>query len=138
MPSEGAAEGGLLLTTVVGSYPQPDWLVDKELLKSQPVPRVRIEALWRVQDGSRGEALQRAALEAIRDMETAGVDVITDGEIAREGYGTRFVSALSGLDEVTPAVITFPNGRTTKVPRVVGPVRHQRFVEVDAATFLRE
>jgi 5-methyltetrahydropteroyltriglutamate--homocysteine methyltransferase len=129
--------GTMLRTTVVGSYPQPEWLVDKAMLHGQPVPRVRAEELWRVAPDARPQAIQDATLIAIRDMETAGIDVITDGEIARQSYSNHFLTALSGIDEDEPAVITFANGRTTRVPRVVGPVCHQRHVEVEAARFLR-
>jgi 5-methyltetrahydropteroyltriglutamate--homocysteine methyltransferase len=126
-----------LRTTVVGSYPQPDSLIDKEVLHGQPVPRVRADELWRVAAEARPQAIREATLLAIRDMESAGVDVITDGEVARQSYSSHFLTALSGIDEHDPAIIRFANGRTTRVPRVVGPIRHQRLVEVETAQFLR-
>lgn len=127
----------LLQTTVVGSYPQPESLIDKAMLHDQPVPRVTAEELWRVAPDARAKAIEVATLLAIRDMEAAGIDVITDGEIARQSYSSHFLSALSGIDEREPGLITFANGRTTRVPRVVGAVRHQRFAEVESARFLR-
>jgi 5-methyltetrahydropteroyltriglutamate--homocysteine methyltransferase len=130
-------EQPLLRTTVVGSYPQPDWLIDKEILRGRRVPRVRAEELWRIPAELRAEALRDATLLAIRDMEAAGVDVITDGEIARESYSNHFSSSLSGLDEANPAIIRNRLGRETRVPRIVGPIRHQRPVEAAAARFLR-
>jgi 5-methyltetrahydropteroyltriglutamate--homocysteine methyltransferase len=129
--------GEFLKTTVVGSYPQPDWLVDKAMLRSQLVPRVRTEALWRVTPALRAEALQDATLLAIRDMETAGIDVITDGEIGRESYSNHFALSLDGIDVDNPATIINRIGRETRVPRVVGPVRHRINVEGESARFLR-
>src|SRR6185436_19295550 len=87
----------LLHTTVVGSYPQPDWLVDRDLL-SKGVPRVRMTQMWRVADEFLEQAQDDATLLAIRDMERAGIDVITDGEIRRESYSNRFATALDGVD----------------------------------------
>lgn len=137
MRNARAAHGSLLQTTVVGSYPQPDWLINKTLLRSQLVPRVRSEELWLVAEDVRLQALRDATILTIRDMESAGIDVITDGEIRRQSYSSHFVSALGGVDESDPAIITFPDGRFTRVPRVVGPVRHQHVVEADTARFLR-
>ncbi len=127
----------LLVTSVVGSYPQPDWLVDKQILRGQLVPRVRSEQMWRVPPDARAEALRDAALLAIRDMEAAGIDVITDGEAARESYSSQFVSALDGVDCVTPATIVSRTGHATRVPRIIGPVRYRRAVEIEPARFLR-
>ncbi len=137
MTNARAARGTLLQTTVVGSYPQPDWLVDKTLLRGQLVPRIQSEQLWRVASDVREEALRDATILTIRDMESAGIDVITDGEISRQSYSSHFMNALSGIDETDPGIITFPDGRTTRVPRVVGPIRHQRVVGAEAARFLR-
>lgn len=128
--------GKLLPTTVVGSYPQPDWLVDRAML-SKIVPRVRVRELWRVADAFLGQAQDDATLLAIRDMERAGVDVITDGEMRRESYSNRFATALEGVDVERPAMITNRAGRTLAVPRVVGPIRRLHPVELRDAKFLR-
>jgi 5-methyltetrahydropteroyltriglutamate--homocysteine methyltransferase len=127
----------LLRTTVVGSYPQPDWLINKPMLRGQFVPRVKAGELWRVEAEVREEALRDATTISIRDMESAGVDVLTDGEICRESYTNHFVTALAGVDSEQPAAILNRAGRELRVPRVVGPVRHQAPVEVTWARFLR-
>ena len=127
----------LLQTTVVGSYPQPDWLIDKGMLRGQYVPRVKAEQLWKVFPVLREEALRDATALAIYDIETAGLDVVTDGEICRESYSNHFATALSGLDGEQPATITNRRGRNVPVLRVVGPIRHQVPVEVNWARFLR-
>jgi 5-methyltetrahydropteroyltriglutamate--homocysteine methyltransferase len=126
----------LLPTTVVGSYPQPDWLVDRALLKTG-VPRVRMHELWRVKEPHLKEAQDDATVLAIRDMERAGIDIVTDGEMRRESYSNRFATALDGIDNDNPAVITNRAGRSVSVPRVVGPVRRRGPVEVDDLRFLR-
>jgi 5-methyltetrahydropteroyltriglutamate--homocysteine methyltransferase len=126
----------LLPTTVVGSYPQPDWLVDRALLKTQ-VPRVRLHELWRVPEPYLTEAQNDATLIAIRDMERAGIDIITDGEMRRESYSNRFATALDGIDNDNPATITNRAGRPVSVPRVVGKIRRRAPVEVDDIKFLR-
>ncbi len=126
----------LLPTTVVGSYPQPDWLVDRALLKTM-VPRVRERELWRVAEPYLKEAQDDATLLAIRDMERAGIDIITDGEMRRESYSNRFATALEGVDNDKPATITNRAGRSVKVPRVVGKIRRRQAVEVDDMAFLR-
>jgi 5-methyltetrahydropteroyltriglutamate--homocysteine methyltransferase len=126
----------LLPTTVVGSYPQPDWLVDRALLHSG-VPRVRMHELWRVAEPYLAQAQDDATLIAIRDMERAGIDIITDGEMRRESYSNRFATALEGIDNETPATITNRAGRTVKVPRVVGKIRRPGPVEVADMAFLR-
>jgi 5-methyltetrahydropteroyltriglutamate--homocysteine methyltransferase len=127
---------GLLPTTVVGSYPQPDWLVDRALLRST-VPRVRLHELWRVPEPYLAQAQDDATLLAIRDMERAGIDIITDGEMRRESYSNRFATALDGIDNETPATITNRAGRSVKVPRVVGKLRRRGPVEVADMAFLR-
>jgi 5-methyltetrahydropteroyltriglutamate--homocysteine methyltransferase len=127
----------LLPTTVVGSYPQPDWLVDRDMLKSG-VPRVRMHALWRVAEPYLAQAQDDATLLAIRDMERAGLDIITDGEMRRESYSNRFATALDGIDNDNPAVITNRAGRSVSVPRVVGKVKRRRPVEVGDMRFLRK
>jgi 5-methyltetrahydropteroyltriglutamate--homocysteine methyltransferase len=126
----------LLPTTVVGSYPQPDWLVDRAMLKDT-VPRVRLRELWRVAEPYLAQAQDDATLLAIRDMERAGIDIITDGEMRRESYSNRFATALEGIDNDNPAAITNRAGRTVEVPRVVGRIRRTRPVEVDDMAFLR-
>ena len=103
----------LLPTTVVGSYPQPDWLVDRALLATM-VPRVRLHELWRVPKPYLAQAQDDATLLAIRDMERAGIDIITDGEMRRESYSNRFATALDGIDNETPATITNRAGRSVK------------------------
>jgi len=123
-------------TTVVGSYPQPDWLVDREML-AKGVPRVRLRAMWRVPEPLLEQAQDDATIVAIRTMERAGIDVITDGEIRRESYSNRFATALDGVDVERPAVITNRVGRETVVPRVVGRIRRTRAVEVRDMQFLR-
>jgi 5-methyltetrahydropteroyltriglutamate--homocysteine methyltransferase len=126
----------VLPTTVVGSYPQPDWLVDRQLL-SKSVPRTRMTQMWRIPDAHLEQAQDDATIVAIRDMERAGIDIVTDGEIRRESYSNRFATALDGIDPDNPAVITARNGTKTPVPRVTGPVRRSRPVELSDMEFLR-
>src|SRR3954470_2695551 len=126
----------LLPTTVVGSYPQPDWLVDRALLRTM-VPRVRVRGLWRVPEPYLAQAQDDATLLAIRDMERADIDIITDGEMRRESYSNRFATALDGIDNDNPATITNRAGRSVSVPRVVGKVRRKGPVEVGDMEFLR-
>jgi 5-methyltetrahydropteroyltriglutamate--homocysteine methyltransferase len=126
----------LLPTTVVGSYPQPDWLVDRAMLKDT-VPRVRLRQLWRVAEPYLAQAQDDATLLAIRDMERAGIDIITDGEMRRESYSNRFATALEGIDNDNPATITNRAGRSVEVPRVVGKIQRRKPVEVADMTFLR-
>ena len=125
-----------LATTVVGSYPQPDWLVDRAML-SKGVPRVRMRGLWRVPEPWLVEAQDDATIVAIRDMERAGLDIISDGEIRRESYSNHFATALDGVDVSQPAVITDRYGNQTHVPRVTGRVRRARPVELRDMQFLR-
>ena len=126
----------VLPTTVVGSYPQPDWLVDRALL-STGVPRVRMQAMWRVREPLLEQAQDDATIVAIRDMERAGIDIISDGEIRRESYSNRFATALEGVDVNQPALITDRYGNQTQVPRVVARVRRARPVELRDMQFLR-
>ncbi len=126
----------VLPTTVVGSYPQPDWLVDRALL-SKGVPRVRMQAMWRVPEPLLEQAQDDATIVAIRDMERAGIDIISDGEIRRESYSNRFATALEGVDVNQPALITDRYGNQTQVPRVVARVRRARPVELRDMQFLR-
>jgi 5-methyltetrahydropteroyltriglutamate--homocysteine methyltransferase len=125
----------LLPTTVVGSYPQPDWLIDREML-SKIVPRVRVTELWRIPEEHLEQAQDDATLIAIREQERAGVDIITDGEMRRESYSNRFATALEGVDIKTPGQVKARSGMT-KVPRVVGKVRRVRPVELRDMEFLR-
>jgi 5-methyltetrahydropteroyltriglutamate--homocysteine methyltransferase len=125
-----------LATTVVGSYPQPAWLVDRELL-ARGVPRVRLQAMWRVPEPFLEGAQDDATLVAIHEMERAGIDVITDGEIRRESYSNRFATALEGVDTANPGLIRDRNGKETPVPRVVGRIRRTRPVELRDMQFLR-
>jgi 5-methyltetrahydropteroyltriglutamate--homocysteine methyltransferase len=126
-----------LSTTVVGSYPQPDWLIDREALGSHSVPRVRASHAWRIPEPRLQEAQDDATLVAIRDMERAGIDTITDGEIRRESYSNRFATALQGVDAENPATIHTRSGEARTVPRIVGPVRWREPVEVRDIEFLR-
>jgi 5-methyltetrahydropteroyltriglutamate--homocysteine methyltransferase len=126
----------VLATTVVGSYPQPDWLVDRAML-SKGVPRVRMRSLWRVPEPWLEQAQDDATIVAIRDMERAGIDIISDGEIRRESYSNHFATALEGVDVAQPAVITDRYGNQTNVPRVTGRVRRARPVELRDLQFLR-
>jgi 5-methyltetrahydropteroyltriglutamate--homocysteine methyltransferase len=121
----------------VGSYPQPDWLIDREALGSHSVPRVRASHAWRIPEPHLEEAQDDATLVAIRDMERAGIDTITDGEIRRESYSNRFATALEGIDAANPATIHTRGGEPRTVPRVVGPVRWREPVEVRDIEFLR-
>src|SRR5436190_23726545 len=120
----------LLPTSVVGSYPQPGWLIDREKLTQLPPVRVRAGELWRVPEPWLEAAQDDATVLAIRDMERAGIDIITDGEIRRESYSNRFATALSGIDLDNPATVQGRSSGTAVVPRIVGPIRRLRPVEV--------
>jgi 5-methyltetrahydropteroyltriglutamate--homocysteine methyltransferase len=121
---------------VVGSYPQPDWLVDRAML-SKSVPRTRMQAMWRLPAEHLEQAQDDATVVAIRDMESAGIDIVTDGEIRRESYSNRFATALEGIDAGNPAIITTRTGAQTPVPRVVGPIKRTQPVERRDMEFLR-
>jgi 5-methyltetrahydropteroyltriglutamate--homocysteine methyltransferase len=127
----------LLPTTVIGSYPQPDWLVDREKLRGSLPPRVRAKELWRVAEPHLARAQDDATALAILAQERAGLDVITDGEIRRESYSNRFATALEGFDIDNPAMVPGRAGGTNAVPRIIGPVRRTRPVEVEDLEFLR-
>jgi 5-methyltetrahydropteroyltriglutamate--homocysteine methyltransferase len=128
----------LLPTTVVGSYPQPDWLVDRAML-SKSVPRTRMHEMWRLPAEHLEQAQDDATVVAIRDMERAGIDIVTDGEIRRESYSNRFATALEGVDAENPAMITARTGNTkTAVPRVVGKIKRTAPVELRDMHFLRQ
>jgi 5-methyltetrahydropteroyltriglutamate--homocysteine methyltransferase len=126
-----------LPTTVVGSYPQPDWLIDRDRLADRLPPRVRARELWRVPPGLLEAAQDDATRLAVREMELAGVDVITDGEMRRESYSNRFATALDGVDIDNPGLALDRTGHENPVPRVVGPIRRSRPVEVRDVEFLR-
>ena len=126
-----------LATTVIGSYPQPDWLIDREKLAGRLPPRVPARELWRVDEAWLEEAQDDATRLAVRDMEEAGIDVVTDGEIRRESYSNFFANALEGLDLDEPGTALDRTGHPTPVPRVVGEVRRVRQVQVRDAGFLR-
>jgi 5-methyltetrahydropteroyltriglutamate--homocysteine methyltransferase len=127
----------ILPTTVVGSYPQPDWLVDRKMLGSRLPPRTRALEIWRVAPDLLEQAQDDATVVAIRDMERAGVDIITDGEIRRESYSNRFATALDGMDLDNPGTALDRTGHPNPVPRVVAPIRRHRAVEVRDVEFLR-
>ena len=127
----------LIPTTLVGSYPQPDWLIDRDRLLSTLPPRVRARELWRVPEPYLAQAQDDATELAIRDFERAGLDVLTDGEIRRESYSNRFATTLEGMDIDNPARVAGRAGGTNLVPRVVGPIRRTRPVEVEDLRFLR-
>jgi len=126
-----------LATTVIGSYPQPDWLIDRDRLRHSLPPRVRAAELWRVPEPWLAGAQDDATALAILEQERAGVDIVTDGEIRRESYSNRFATALEGLDIDEPAMVPGRAGGMNAVPRVVGPVRRTRPVEVEDLRFLR-
>ncbi len=127
----------MLLTTVVGSYPQPEWLIDRERLGDRLPPRVRAQELWRVPEPYLEEAQDDATRIAVQDMERAGVDVITDGEMRRESYSNRFATALDGVQLDPPGVALDRTGHENPVPLVVGPIRRARPVELRDVEFLR-
>jgi 5-methyltetrahydropteroyltriglutamate--homocysteine methyltransferase len=126
----------LLPTTVVGSYPQPDWLVNRQML-SKVVPRTRMREIWRIPEPFLEQAQDDASVLAIRDMERAGIDIITDCEIRRESYSNRFATALEGLDIDNPGQVKTRSGAMTPVPRVVGKIRRCGPVELRDMQFLR-
>jgi 5-methyltetrahydropteroyltriglutamate--homocysteine methyltransferase len=127
----------LFPTTVVGSYPQPEWLIDRSLLAANTPPRVRMRQLWRVAPDLLDQAQDDATLLAIRDQERAGIDIVSDGEMRRESYFNRFATALDGIDLDNPGTVISRTGKAALVPRVVGRVRRLRPVNVRDAQFLR-
>jgi 5-methyltetrahydropteroyltriglutamate--homocysteine methyltransferase len=127
----------LFPTTLVGSYPQPEWLIDREkLLKSLP-PRVRAQELWRIPGQFLAAAQDDATILAIKAQEEAGLDIVTDGEIRRESYSNRFATALEGVDLDNPGIALGRSGRPNPVPRIVGPIRRRHPVEAEDVRFLR-
>lgn len=127
----------LLPTTVVGSYAQPDWLIDRENLRKRLPPRVRAREVWRVAPEFLEEAQDDATLLAIRDMERAGIDIITDGEARRESYSNRVATALGGIDTERHGFAKDRSGRDNPVPRVVGRIHRKAPIEARDAAFLR-
>ena len=126
----------LIPTTVIGSHPQPDWLIDRDALAHRAPPRIRAYEIWRPGPEHLAEARDDATLLAIRDMEDAGIDIITDGEMRRESYSNHFSNALDGIDPETPGAALTRTGRPDVVPLVNGPISRREAVEVDAAEFL--
>src|SRR5919197_3455364 len=127
----------LLPTTLVGSYAQPDWLIDRKKLAGRFPPRVRAKELWRIAPEFLDQAQDDATLLAIRDQERAGLDIITDGEMRRESYSNRFATALEGVDIDNPGTALDRSGHPNPVPRVVGPIRRNEQVQVRDLEFLR-
>src|SRR5690349_23385888 len=127
----------LFPTTLVGSYPQPEWLIDRQQLTKRMPPRVRAADLWRVPEPWLRQAQDDATIMAIKAQEDAGLDIITDGEIRRESYSNRFATALDGVDIDNPGTALDRSGHPNPVPRIVGPIRRKYPVEVDDVKFLR-
>ena len=127
----------LFPTSLVGSYPQPDWLIDRARLAGRFPPRVRARELWRVDPAYLEQAQDDATLLAIRAQEQAGLDILTDGEERRESYSNRFATALDGVDIDNPGTALDRSGHPNPVPRVTGPIRRRHPVEVEDVKFLR-
>ena len=127
----------LFPTSLVGSYPQPNWLIDRERLRGRFPPRVRARELWRVDPDYLAEAQRDATLLAIRAQEQAGLDILTDGEMCRESYSNRFATALDGVDIDNPGTALDRSGHPNPVPRVTGPIRRRHPVEMGDVAFLR-
>src|SRR5258708_33194746 len=127
----------LFPTTLVGSYPQPEWLIDRQKLAGRFPPRVRAKELWRVPEAQLAEAQDDATVLAIRAQEQAGLDIVTDGETRRESYSNRFATALEGLDLDKPGIAITRSGKRQPVPRIVGKIRRMRAVEVEDLLFLK-
>jgi 5-methyltetrahydropteroyltriglutamate--homocysteine methyltransferase len=127
----------LFPTSLVGSYPQPDWLIDRQKLAKEMPARIRAQELWRVSPEWLEQAQDDATILAIRDQERAGLDILTDGEMRRESYSNRFATALEGIDLENPGTVLSRAGRKNLVPRVVGPVRRKHPVQVRDVQFLR-
>ncbi len=127
----------LFPTTIVGSFPQPEWLIDRAKLAGRFPPRVRAQELWRIPPLYLAEAQDDATLIAIRAQEDAGLDIVSDGEIRRESYSNRFATALDGVDLDNPGSALDRSGHPNPVPRIVGKIRRRHAVEVDDLKFLR-
>jgi 5-methyltetrahydropteroyltriglutamate--homocysteine methyltransferase len=128
----------LFPTTLVGSYPQPEWLIDRKKLAGRFPPRVRAKELWRIPEPQLAEAQDDATLLAIRAQEEAGLDIVTDGEIRRESYSNRFATALEGIDIDNPGSALDRSGHPNPVPRIVGKIRRKHAVEVQDLLFLKK
>jgi 5-methyltetrahydropteroyltriglutamate--homocysteine methyltransferase len=133
----GASNAQLLRTTVMGSYPQPAWLIDPHRLLADSVARVPTKDVWRVDPAFLHDAIQAASLMAIADQEDAGVDIITDGEVGRESYFNHFANSLGGVDQDRIGSALNRIGGSSPVPLVTGPIRRLAPVELEAAQFLR-
>jgi len=127
----------LFPTTLVGSFPQPEWLIDRKKLAGRFPPRVRARELWRVPEAFLAEAQDDATRLAIRAQEEAGLDIVTDGEIRRESYSNRFATALEGVDIDNPGTALDRSGHPNPVPRIVGRIRRKHAVEVNDLLFLK-
>jgi len=127
----------LFPTTLVGSYPQPDWLIDRAKLAGRFPPRVRARELWRIAGPYLAEAQDDATILAIKAQEEAGLDIVTDGEIRRESYSNRFATALEGIDIDNPGIALDRSGHPNPVPRIVGRIRRKHPVEVEDLRFLK-
>ena len=127
----------LFPTTLVGSYPQPEWLIDRKKLAGRFPPRVRAKELWRIPEPYLAEAQDDATLVAIRAQEEIGLDILTDGEIRRESYSNRFATALEGVDIDNPGTAMDRSGHPNPVPRVTGRIRRKHAVEVEDLKFLK-
>src|SRR5580692_10408744 len=127
----------LFPTSLVGSYPQPEWLIDRQKLAKEMPARIRAHDLWRVSPEWLEQAQDDATVLAIRDQERAGLTILTDGEIRRESYSNRFATALDGVDIDTPGEIIARSGQSSLVPRVVGKIRRRHAVETRDVAFLR-
>jgi 5-methyltetrahydropteroyltriglutamate--homocysteine methyltransferase len=127
----------LFPTTLVGSYPQPEWLIDRQKLRARFPPRVRARELWRIPEPWLAEAQDDATRLAIQAQEAAGLDIITDGEIRRESYSNRFATVLEGIDVDNPGTALDRSGHPNPVPRIVGPIRRRHPVAVEDTRFLR-
>lgn len=127
----------LFPTTLVGSYPQPDWLIDREKLAGRFPPRVRARELWRVPEPWLAQAQNDATVLVIKAQEDAGLDIVTDGEIRRESYSNRFATALEGVDIDNPGIALDRSGHPNPVPRVVGTIRRKHAVQIEDLLFLK-
>ena len=135
--TQAAAHPTVLPTSLVGSYAQPEWLIDRSKLAGRFPPRVRARELWRIEPELLAEAQDDATLLAIRAQEDAGLDIITDGEIRRESYSNHFATALDGVDIDNPGTALDRSGHPNPVPRIAGPIRRTRSIEVNDVRFLR-
>src|SRR5437660_235382 len=133
----GTVMNKLLPTTLVGSYPQPEWLIDRAKLAGRFPPRVRAKELWRIPEPFLADAQNDATLMATRAQEDAGLDIVTDGEIRRESYSNRFATALEGVDLDNPGSALDRSGHPNPVPRIVGKITRRHAVEVDDLKFLK-